>query len=69
MTYYLSAATSKFGLRVTPGHSKMVPFESSATVSYSHFIAIIATSLAVCEMFSVNKWPDLENWVGAVQSH
>jgi len=37
----------------------MAPFESLGTVSYSHFVAI----LAVCEIFSVKEWRDLENWV------
>jgi len=31
---------------------KMVPFESLGTVSYSHFIATMAVSLAVSEIFS-----------------
>ena len=34
----------------------MAPFESLVTVSYLHFIV-------VCEMFSVEEWCDLENWV------
>jgi len=37
----------------------MVPVESSGTVSYSHFIATMAVSIAVC----VKEWRDLENWV------
>jgi len=28
-----------------------------------HFVATVAISLAVCEIFSVKEWHDLENWV------
>jgi len=42
---------------------KIAPFESLGTPSYSHFVATIAVSLAVCELFSVKEWRDLENWV------
>ena len=41
----------------------MVPFESLGTVSYSHSIVTMATSIAVCDIFSVKDWPDLENRV------
>jgi len=41
----------------------MAPFESLDTVSYSHFIATVAISLAVCGIFRVKEWHDLENWV------
>jgi len=46
------------------GHSrslKMVPFESLGTVSYSP--SIVAVSVAVCDIFSVKEWPELENRV------
>jgi len=49
------------------GHSrslKMVPFESLGAVSYSHSIVTMAVSLAISEIFSVKKWPDLESGVG-----
>jgi len=44
------------------GHSRslkleLVPFKSLGAVSYSPFI------VAVCEIFSVNEWCDLENRV------
>ena len=42
---------------------KVVPFESLGTVSYSPSIVIMAVSVAVCEIFSVKEWCDLENRV------
>jgi len=48
------------------GHSrslKLVPFESLDTVSYSPSVATMAVSIAVCEIFSVKEWRDLENQV------
>ena len=41
----------------------MVTFESLGTVSYSPSIVTMAVSVAVCEIFSVNEWRDLENRV------
>jgi len=41
---------------------KLVPFESFDAVSYSPSIVIVAVSVAVCEIFSVN-WCDIENRV------
>ena len=41
----------------------MVPFESLDVVSYSPSIVIMAVSVAVCEIFSVSEWRDLENQV------
>jgi len=48
------------------GHSrslKLVPFESLGVVSYSPSIVTMAVSEAVCEIFSVKEWCDLENRV------
>jgi len=42
---------------------KMVPFESLGAVSYSPFIVTVAVSVAICEIFSVKKWRDLDNQV------
>ena len=42
---------------------KLVPFESSGAVSYSPSIVTVAVYVAICEMFSVNEWCDLENQV------
>ena len=42
---------------------KLVPFESFGAVSYSPSIVTVAVSVAVCEIFSVKEWCDLENRV------
>ena len=41
----------------------MALFESLVTVSYSPSIVSMAVSVAVCDIFSVKEWPDLENRV------
>ena len=41
----------------------MVPFENLGAVSYSPSIVTMAIYVAVCEIFSVKKWRDLENRV------
>ena len=41
----------------------MVPLESLDAVSYSPSIVTMAVSVAVCEIFSVNEWPDHEKQV------
>jgi len=40
-----------------------VPLESLGVVSYSPSIVTMAVSVAVCEIFSVKEWRDLENQV------
>ena len=52
--------TLKSGLEVTQV-LKLVPFKSMGAVSYSPFIVTMAVSVAVCEIFSVKEWCDLEN--------
>ena len=42
---------------------KLVLFESLGAVSYLSSIVIMAVSVAVCEIFSVKEWCDLENRV------
>jgi len=41
----------------------VVIFESLGTVFYSPSIVTMAVSVAVCEIFSVKEWRDLENQV------
>ena len=41
----------------------MVKIKSFGTVSYSPPIVTMAVSVAVCEIFSVKEWRDLENQV------
>jgi len=48
---------------------KVVPFKSLGVVSYSPSIVTMAVSVAVCDIFSVKEWPDLENGVSFVQGH
>ena len=40
-----------------------MPFESLCAVSYSPSIVTVAVFVAVCEIFSVKEWCDLENGV------
>ena len=42
---------------------KLVPFERLGAVSYSPSIVTMDLSVAVCEIFSVKEWRDLENQV------
>ena len=44
---------------------KVVPFKSLGAVSYSPSIVTMAVSVAVCDIFSVKEWPDLENIQGS----
>ena len=47
----------------------MVTFESLGTVSYSPSIVTVAVSVAVCEIFSVKEWRDLENQIRGRSGH
>jgi len=40
-----------------------MPFESLGAVSYSPSVLTMVVSVAVCEIFSVKEWCDLENRV------
>ena len=42
---------------------EMVPFVRFVTISYSPSIVTMVVSVAVCEIFSVKEWCDLENGV------
>ena len=41
----------------------MVPFKSLGAISYLPSIVTMAVSVAVCDIFSVKEWCDLENKV------
>ena len=41
----------------------MVPFKSLGAVSYSTSVVTMAVSVAVCDIFNVKEWLDLENRV------
>ena len=40
-----------------------MPFESLGAVSYSPSVVSVAVYVAVCEIFSVKEWRDLDNQV------
>ena len=42
---------------------KLVLFKSLGAVSYLPSIVTVAVSVAICEIFSVKEWRDLENQV------
>ena len=42
---------------------KVVPFKNLGAVSYSPSIVTMVVSVAVCDIFSVKEWCDLENRV------
>jgi len=48
---------------------KVVSLKSLPAVSYSPSVVTMAVSVAVCDMFSVKEWPDLETGLGFVQGH
>jgi len=42
---------------------KLVPLESFGAVFYSLSVVTVAVSVAVCDIFSIKKWRDLDNQV------
>jgi len=42
---------------------QLVPFVSLGAISYSPSTVTMAVSIAVCDIFSVKEWRDLENQV------
>ena len=42
---------------------KVVPFKTLGAVFYSPSIVTMAVPVAVCDIFSIKEWPDLENRV------
>jgi len=48
---------------------KLVAFESLGAVSYTLSKVTVAVSVAVCDIFSVKEWRDLENLVRGRQGH
>jgi len=56
-----SIMTLKSGLKVIQGHLNWC--HPMGAVSYSLSIVTMAVSVAVCKIFSVNEWCDLENRV------
>jgi len=48
---------------------KVVPFKSLGAVFYSTSVVTMAVSVAVCDIFNVKQWPDLETGLGFVQGH
>ena len=42
---------------------KVVAFKSLSAVCYLPSTVTKAVSVAVCDIFSVKEWPDLENWI------
>jgi len=54
------------------GHSRsleLVPFKSLGAVSYSPSIVTVGVSVAVCEIFNVKEWRNLETKLGVIQGH
>jgi len=44
---------------------KVVPFKSLGAISYSTSVVTMAVSVAVCNIFNVKEWPDLETGLGS----
>jgi len=48
---------------------KVVSFKNLGAVSYSTSVVTMAVSVAVCDIFNVKEWPDLEIGLGFIQGH
>ena len=48
---------------------KLVSFESFGVVFYSPSVVTVVVSVAVCEIFSVKEWHDIETRLGVIQGH
>jgi len=62
--------TLKSGLEVTQSSMslKVVPFKSLGAVSYSTSVVTMTVYVAICDIFNVKQWPDLETGLGFVQA-
>jgi len=47
----------------------VVPFKRLGAVSYSTSVVTMAVSVAVCDIFNVKEWPDLEIGLRFVEGH
>ena len=48
---------------------KVVSFKRLGAISYSTSVVTMAVSVAVCDIFNVKEWPDLETGLGFVRGH
>jgi len=47
----------------------VVLLKSLGAVSYSTSVKTMAVSVAVCDIFNVKEWPNLETGLGFIQGH
>jgi len=52
-----------------PGKVRLSETDVLTTELRNQLIVTMAVSVAVCDIFSVKEWPDLENGVSFVQGH
>ena len=60
---FSNTVTLKSCLEVTRRSLKLVSFDSLGAVSYSPSVVTMGVSVAVCKLFRVKEWCDLENRV------